>query len=140
MVDTYTKFEKNGVEVEVNWNDEVKPCKFIKFKIGNEEAIIPNGDFYAMMMVFGSPEQQEILIPVKETTVKPVTSLLKIRAKKDIKKGEMITVAHTYFVSKMVAEKIKLEGGSGYDKLDRDILQTGKTVSSSGGAQSIISQ
>lgn len=125
MIDTYTKFEKDGLTVEVNWDEVSKPCKLIKFTIGDETAIIPNGDFYAMMMIFGSPEQQEVLIPVKETKVRSVTSLLKIRAKKDIKKGEIIAVPHTYFVSSSVAERIKLEGGSGNTKLDRDILKVG---------------
>jgi hypothetical protein len=125
MVDTFTQFEKNGLTVEVNWNDEVKPCKFIKFKIGEHEAIIPNGDFYGMMMIFGTPEQQEALIPVKESKIRMVTSLLKIRAKKDLKRGEIIVVPHTYPVSAATYERIKFEGGSGNQKLDRDILKTG---------------
>jgi len=125
MIEDFTEFSKNGLTVQVNWDEQSKPCKFIKFKIGDNEAVIPNGDFYTMMMVFGTPEQQEELIPVKETKLRQITTLLKIRAKKDIKKGEIIAVPHSYYVSAHTVEKIKFEGGSDYQKLNRDIFKEG---------------
>ena len=124
MLDEYACFDKGGLVVEVNWNEFVKPCKKIRFKIGDKEAIIDNGDFYGMMMFFGTSEQQEQLIPIKETKVRMVTTLLKVRAKKDIMKGEMIVFPHTYPVASSIYEKIKLEG-SGIEKLDKDILKIG---------------
>ncbi len=130
MIKDYTRFERNGLTVEVNYDEQSKPCKSIKFSIGSETAVIPNADLYAMMMIFGTPEQQEVLIPTMETKVRMVTSRLSIKAKKDIKKGQTIRVNHTYPVAADTYEKIKLEGGSGNSKLDKDIFKVSSVAPS----------
>ena len=62
MLDEYARFEKEGLVVDVNWNEAVKPCKYIRFKMNGDskggQAIIPNIDFYGMMMFFGTPKQE----------------------------------------------------------------------------------
>lgn len=108
MIEDYAKFKSGNLVVEVNWNSSVSPCEKIKFIIDGKVAIIDRSELYQMMMIFGDPEQQEQLIPVTETTVKPVKRLLKVKAKEDIKKGDTIAVVHTVYVPVMKSEKIRL--------------------------------
>ena len=108
MIDEYAQFKNGKLTVEVNWNPSVSPCEFIKFIVDGKIAIVDRAYLYQMMMLFGNEDQQEQLIPVTETTVKPVKRLLKVKAKQDIKKGELISVVHTVYVPMLKTEKIRL--------------------------------
>lgn len=98
-----------NMEVDVNWNEHVTPCKKIRFKLDGKEQIIDREDLYAMMMLFGNDNQQTDLIPVIETKVRAITRLLKIRAKKDMRRGEIMAFPYTYFVPAAVYEKLLLD-------------------------------
>lgn len=108
MIEEYAKFKNGKLTCEVNWNDAVKPCELIKFVIDGKEAIIDRAHLYEMMMIFGDTDQQEQLIPTTTTSVKPVKRMLKVRAKQDIKKGDMISVVHTVYVPMLKEDKIRL--------------------------------
>jgi len=119
MIDEYALFEKGKLKVEVNWNDAVKPCEVIKFIVDGKEAIIDRAHLYEMMMIFGDEDQQEQLIPVTQTAVKPVKRLLKLKAKDDIKKGDMISVVHTIYVPVSQKETIRLTPQESLDQEKR---------------------
>ncbi len=108
MLEGYACFDEQGLKVEVNYNAYVSPCKIIKFTIGGKSVVIDRAYLYQMMMIFGDTDQQEQLIPVTETTVKPVKRLLKVKAKQDIKKGETISVVHTVYIPMLKKERIRL--------------------------------
>lgn len=114
MISDYTKFEHENLVIEVNWNEAVKPCKYIRFSLGGKEVVINREDFYAMMMIFGDDDQKEKLIPVVETNVRAITRLLKVRAKKDMKKGEIMAFPYTYFIPAAVYERLLLNNPKGY--------------------------
>ena len=90
------KSNKNGLGVEVNWNKEVTPCKQIKFTIKDNSVIISNEDLYSMLMFFGNEEQQTQLIPVTTTKMKMIKRILRVKAHKDIRKGELVNFPYEY--------------------------------------------
>ncbi len=100
--------EFDKLTVEVNWNKEVTPCEKIKFKIGKEEAVIDRSELYQMLFFFGDEDQQEELIPVTEEKVRSINMLIKVRAKKDIKKGEMVQVRYQYMMPISQIQKLRL--------------------------------
>jgi len=108
MLVDYAQFKHDKLTVEVNWNPSVSPCQLIKFIIDGKEAIIDRAHLYQMMMIFGDTDQQEQLIPTTTTSVKPVKRMLQVKAKKDIKKGEIISVVHTVYVPMLKEDKIRL--------------------------------
>lgn len=114
MIHDYTKFEHKGLTVEVNWNSNVVPCKFIRFQLGGKEVIINREDFYAMMILFADDKQMDDLIPVIETKVRAITRLLKVRTKKDMRKGEVMAFPYTYYVEAGVYEKLLLNNPKTY--------------------------
>lgn len=81
---------KNDVSFEVNFSDnpDLKEC--VKVEINGSEAIIPIKDFYGFVFVIANEEQQERMLPVRQTTVRKITKLHKIQAQKNIKKGEFV--------------------------------------------------
>ena len=108
MIDEYAQFKHGELSIEVNYNEAVKPCEMIKFTIGEKSVVVDRAYLYQMLILFGDTDQQEQLIPITETLVKPVKRLLKVRAKKDIKKGDTISVVHTIYVPMAKTEKIRL--------------------------------
>ena len=108
MISEYACFENNGLKIEANWNESVKPSEKFKFTIGGKSVIIDRAHLYQTLMLFGDDDQQESLIPVIETKIKEVTRLLKVKARRDIKRGEVIAVPYTTFVPLGTYEKLRL--------------------------------
>lgn len=118
MIADYTHFHVGGMEVEVNWNATVMPCKKIKFTFDGKEQIIDREDLYALMMLFGDEKQQEELIPVIQTKVKAIRRLLKVRVKKDMRRGEIMAFPYTYFIPEAVYERLLLDKPNEYSSVD----------------------
>lgn len=112
MIHDYTEMHVGPLKVEVNWNEKVTPCKVIRVTMADERggdprvAHIEREDLYAMLMLFGDEEQQEALIPVQQAEVRAITRMLRIRAKKAIKKGETINFPYTYYVPSGIYERL----------------------------------
>lgn len=123
MIDEYTKFEKNGLTAEVNWNDAVKPCKKIRITVGGQSAIIEASDFAGMILVFGTADQGSMVTEVKREKMEAVTRLLHVKLKKDMKKDEYINFPFTYFVPSDIVKKVDDGGSSGDDTLDKHIRE-----------------
>lgn len=67
---------------------------------------LPRDLIYQVIMLYGLPKQQEDLVVVKNVKMKTVRRQLNIKAKQDIKEGEMITVEVDFPVSEDVYDKI----------------------------------
>src|SRR3990167_583610 len=109
MIETHEIINIEGLTCEVNWNEETKPCKVIKFVIDGKECIIPRAELYSLLFLFGDEEQQEQLIPVKSHEVSMMRRWVKIRAKKDIKKGEILQTMVEFPVEQRVKEKFQID-------------------------------
>jgi len=117
MIKDYTKFEQDGIKIEVNWNKKVTPCKEIKVTMGDKVGIIPRQDFYAMMFIFGDSEQQAQLVPASELVVHEVRCKLSVIAKKNIKKGETINLTHKYMTAIPPPGRIKIDSVNKKEKV-----------------------
>ena len=86
--------KKNNIIAEVNWNpNDVKTneCKLIRLTLPNGEVTLLKREFLnQILFAIGDPEDQRKLLPQKIETVHHQVMNLKIKAKKDIKKGEDI--------------------------------------------------
>ena len=122
MLDDYTELTLGKLKIFANWNEAVKPAKKFRIAMNGVEEIIDREDLYSLLMLFGDEEQQEQLIPVIETKVKQITRLLKVRAKKDMKKGELLVFPYTYFIPVDAYQKFKIKGGANVKSADELLL------------------
>ena len=102
MLDTHEKFRmvdksgKNDFFFEVNWNPkDVKSNDCQVFRVlfpdgGGKEAYIDRKHLIEMLFACGSPEEQQNMIPQTLTTVHYHRTMLGVKVKKDIQKGEMM--------------------------------------------------
>src|SRR3990167_3780907 len=82
MIETHEIINIEGLTCEVNWNEETKPCKVIKFVIDGKECIIPRAELYSLLFLFGDEEQQEQLIPVKSHEVSMMKRWIGVKLKR----------------------------------------------------------
>ena len=81
------------------------------FKVGKEQCEISRDKLYSLLFYFGDEKQQEEMIPIKETQVTTSRRLLKVKVKRDIKKGEIIKAWYDSPVSATIKDSI-ITGGS----------------------------
>jgi hypothetical protein len=108
MISQYTCFDHGGIKIEANWNEAVSPGEVFRFTIDGKEALLDRAHLYQLLFLFGDDEQKEEMIPVKENRVKEITRLLKVKAKRDVKRGEIIAVPYTTFIPLGIYEKLRL--------------------------------
>ena len=82
----------NDIEMEVNWNKQVAGNKFIKFQLAGKEAIISYNHLWTLLFMTANEKQQEDMLPTKTERVRIYNTLVDIKAKKDIKKGDTIRI------------------------------------------------
>lgn len=121
MIKDNLTFELGKLKVEVNWSPEVIPCQKIKITFDGKEEIVDRGDFYSMLMIFGDDKQQEDLIPVTRTEMIRVERLLHVKATKNIKRGEYITVPYRYSLSKEAYDQAMRENPRSFKRLDGEL-------------------
>src|SRR3990167_11490268 len=109
MIESHEIINIEGMTVEANWNEAVQGCSHIKFIIDGKECIIPRAELYSLLFLFGDEEQQEQLIPVKSSEVSMMLRWVKRRAKKDIKKGEILQTMIDFPVEQRVREKFQID-------------------------------
>ncbi len=101
MLDTYEKFrltnktgrtDQDNLFAEVNWSDkeEIQGCKVIKFTLGDKTAIIDRNELNAMLFTIGTSQDQQKMIPQIIRRSKWYETIIGVKAKKDICKGEEI--------------------------------------------------
>jgi len=100
------KIEENGLTIEANYDEDSKGCKLFRFTIDKKRCIINREFIYQLLVLMGTDEDIEKLT---ETNYEQITSTrrkLSLRAKKDIKEGEMIEVMIDFPVPTSTLEKI----------------------------------
>jgi hypothetical protein len=96
MIEEYdqTKIEdlrgRNDVTLEINFSSNPDLKETVKIEIGGKEAIIPIKYLYSFVFMVANSEQQERLMPVRQTLVRKIVKQHRILAKRDIKKGEYV--------------------------------------------------
>lgn len=98
MLDEQEKFTfedqsgKNNVTAEINWNEEVTPCKSVRFKLGDKVAYIDRKELNTFLFAIGTPSEQRKMVPQKTRRNRHYETVLSIKATKNILKGEHIRV------------------------------------------------
>jgi hypothetical protein len=96
MISDKATMKVGKMSVDVNWSKAVTPCKKIRFKFEDKTQIIDHDELYSMLMLFGNEDQQVALIPSKKREMVLIERMLHVKATKDIKAGEIITVPYQY--------------------------------------------
>lgn len=98
---------KRDIELEVNFSDnpDFKDCA--RITVGKEELVVSIKDLYEFVFWVASQEQQDNLIPMKQTKVRTIQKLHKVEVKKDIRKGEFLNVRCITNVPVEIVEGLK---------------------------------
>ena len=100
MITEYEKFriqderKEKDFFIEVNWkeDEEISHCKMLRVTFPNGETSYVKKEYLnAMLFAIGTPEEQREMIPQKIIRTKWYETIVSIRAKKNIQKGENIT-------------------------------------------------
>jgi hypothetical protein len=118
MISHKAKLAVGKLEVDVNWTPSVVPCKKIRIKFEGKEQILDHADFYSMLMFFGNDQEQEALIPSKKREMVLIERMLHIKATKDMKAGEMITVPYQYSMDIETYEQMLKDNPRSFRKVD----------------------
>lgn len=129
MIDEYNKgtmraLSGKDVEVEVNFKNDPGDegnKKVLRVSIGDEHSVIKIDDLVQVLMLYGSQENVNSLIPTKITQVSRYDTILEIQwvASMDIKKGQKYTI-HAPYVRDVVKER---ETFAGALKKKKDVLK-----------------
>ena len=129
MIDEYNKgtvraASGKDVEVEVNFRndpEDVDNKKMLRVSIGDEHSVIKIDDLVQVLMLYGSQENVNDLIPTKMTNVSRYDTILEFQwtASRDIRKGEKLSIAAPY-VRDVVREQ---ETFAGALKKKKDVLK-----------------
>jgi hypothetical protein len=85
--------KSNHIPVQLNWNDRVKGCKYLKFILPNGETAIIDKDHWRTIAFFiANEEEQQKMMDRRVVTVKHIIQHLGVKATKDIFKGENINI------------------------------------------------
>ena len=116
MLDSeYIKLQlSENLILETNYSESSTPCKLFKFTIGKKSSIISRTELFGLLFMFGTEKEQEDLIPVVQTKVRSITRLLSFKLKKDMKKGEIVKAAYTYFMPEAIVEKLLISDPERY--------------------------
>lgn len=87
--------KNNEFYAEVNWNEKdanSNECKLVKFTFPNGESCLIRRDILmSILWTMGTPEQQRKMIPQTLSKIRWYETVLSVRAKNDIHKGQLIT-------------------------------------------------
>ena len=136
MIKHKFQYRKNGLRIDFNWKDSVVPCKEVRITLNKTEVILSRAEFSTLMAVFADEQQMEDLMPTKKTKFVSVERMLKLKATKDIKKGEYLTSSYVYWLPKTEYDALKADGQM-IKMVKKDIKELKKIVSENEAAKSV---
>lgn len=114
MINEYAIFTVGELKLEVNWNEEVTPCKKIRLIHPHGEGELDRDELMGIIMLFGNDAEQESLVKVTKKEMVLIERLLHIKAKKDLKAGEIITVPYQYSIERETYDELIKENPRQY--------------------------
>jgi len=85
----------NDVDLEVNWNNHVNECKYVKLKMRDDEAIIKKEHLWAALFSYSEEDKQEKMIPIVQVPVRHHRTIVTVAARADLKKGQLFQLPMT---------------------------------------------
>lgn len=94
MLNEYTKFVAGTGEERAEFVIDPKPDQqlYVKIMVKGKETTIPFKDLYSFVFFTATEDQQAELMPIKQTVVNKIVKKHVVKAKTDIKRGDMITI------------------------------------------------
>jgi hypothetical protein len=121
MISHKAKMKVGKFEVDVNWSPEVVPCKKIRITFDGKKQVIDHSEFYSMLMFFGEPDEQVALIPSTKREMVLIERMLHVKANKDIKQGELITVPYTYSIDQETYDQMLRDNPRSFRKVEEKV-------------------
>src|SRR3990167_390756 len=110
MINYPFEYKKGNLKISLNWKDSVLPCKKVKIKLGDNEAILSREEFSTLMAVFADDNQMEDILQTSKTDFVSIERMLKLKVTKDTKEGEYLVFPYTYWIPKSEYELLKSSG------------------------------
>ena len=106
-----------NIEVEVNKNNKVED--YVEFRVKDEngnwvKSYVKIKELYALIFMLVGKEEQEVLMPIRQTDVRTYIRQHRIKLKKNMKKGEIVVANCRISVPVLVEENIKAFMGKKY--------------------------
>jgi hypothetical protein len=98
---------KHEILLDVNWDPELSD--YIKMDFNGEIAFIKKADMFAFMFVLATPEQQDLLVPVRKDEMRPYDRQHRVIVQKDLKAGEEVIVNCKIHVPTIIDASIREE-------------------------------
>lgn len=89
---------KDKVEDSESQDGFVCGKRFFCIREGKNEYKVDFEELLSIIFLMGKDDEQQKMVPIKTGRVRHLNSAIRVRAKKDIAKGEEIVVFHTYKV------------------------------------------
>src|SRR3990167_1934660 len=94
MINYPFEYKKGNLKISLNWKDSVLPCKKVKIKLGDNEAILSREEFSTLMAVFADDKQMADILQTTTTGFVSIERMLKLKLQKDMKEGEYLPFAY----------------------------------------------
>ena len=81
------------MSIEINWrpeDEETNNCKVLRIRIGDKETFMATGDLRTILFAVSNKEEQKKMMPLQMITQRKWSTVLGLKAYKDIKKGEVV--------------------------------------------------
>jgi len=110
MISQPFKFEKHGLKVEFNYQDDVIPCKKVRISLNKKTIELSREEFSTLMAIFADDKQMEDILQTTKTDFVSIERMLKLKLQKDMKEGEYLVFPYTYWIPKPEYELLKKNG------------------------------
>ena len=81
--------------LEVNWNDMVKDCKYIKLTMNGQTSVISKEDYMFLAFMIADEDEQQTLINPNLTFTENRQTMISVQATRDIAKGDSLNIPVT---------------------------------------------
>jgi len=99
--------EIDGIMIEGKLSKADDTNSRFRFTSGGVSMELTRDLLYQVIMLYGLPKQKEDMVVISNKKMRTVRRQLNIKAKKDIKEGEIITVEIDFPVEESIADKIE---------------------------------
>lgn len=89
----------NDIDLEVNWNKKVKGNKFLKLSIDGKESVVKHEHLWTILFMLSEQDKQADMLPTYIQTVKNYSTVVSIKSRSDIRKGDVFTLPLTVSVN-----------------------------------------
>ena len=95
------------LKIEFNYNKQAKEDRILKVTLGDTKTYVKFEDLYGLIFVIANQNEQDNIMPVRQTQITKFVKQHTIRCKKNMKRGEDIIVNCSIDVPTTVTEGLR---------------------------------